>query len=62
MDWKVNPLVAEKAQAAKFSFVRARPLAKKTARLIGKETLKKRISIKEHRISNIEVMYSIDLY
>jgi hypothetical protein len=49
MDWKVNPLVAEKAQAAKFSFVRARPLAKKTASLIKKETVAiAKISLKRH--------------
>jgi hypothetical protein len=40
----------------------SQPQAAGPAGLIGKETLKKRISIKEHRISNIEVMYSINLY
>jgi hypothetical protein len=38
--------------------VSAQPLAKKTAGLIGKETLKKRITNIEQGITNIEVGYS----
>ncbi|CAB1068328.1 hypothetical protein D1AOALGA4SA_324 [Olavius algarvensis Delta 1 endosymbiont] len=38
-----------------------RPLAKRTASLIVKETLKKRISNIEQGIMNVEVRYSVDL-
>jgi len=41
--------------------VSAQPPAKKTAGQIEKETLKKRISNNEYRMSNVEGMYSIFL-
>jgi hypothetical protein len=40
----------------------AQPPARKTAGLIEKETLKKRITNIEQEIMNVEVRYSIDLY
>jgi hypothetical protein len=43
-------------------FLRAPPLAKKTASLIEKETVEKRISNNEYRMSNVEGRYSIDFY
>jgi hypothetical protein len=44
------------------SFIQAPPLAKKTASLIEKETIEKRISNNEYRMSNIEGRNSIDFY
>jgi hypothetical protein len=40
----------------------AQPLAKKTAGQIEKETIEKRISNNEYRISNVEGRNSIDFY
>ena len=40
----------------------APPLAAEAASLIEKETLKKRISNHEYRMSNVEGMYSVYLY
>jgi hypothetical protein len=59
------PLATEKPVKSKkklYSFIRAAPLAKKTASLIKKETIEKRISNNEYRISNIEGRNSIDFY
>jgi len=42
--------------------VSAQPLPDETASLIGKETIEKRISNNEYRMSNVEVRNPIDFY